>query len=553
MITDLVPHAADAQVRSVRVHLLTAERTVLALLVAVYAVLGLYVLDPDAVYSGDIGVKYVQARALVDAGFRNLNIPYPGAFLDPAREFFPLRPPFVMESGGATQEIFPPASAALQAIAVAAAGYPGMVSLSILSAAVILYCAARLVPPAYSAAVVAVLGVASPLWFYAVSGWEHAPAVAFGTAAFAVAVRGRGSAAAPLAGALVGAGATIRDEILLLVPGILLVAWLRHRRMRDVAGAAFGAAVPLIAAAALEVWWFHRSMAAHLRHAVHLLQSAMHVTTAPNMDVPALRPFTLRERYDTVIVYWLLGYGHLPIMLALVAAYAAGWLIRARWKTSGGFLPWLAGILVLASVDLHELITAPKWLAGLFRVAPYTVLALLPVPGPARGPLPRVVIATAVCYLALAFAGVDTSGGKSLGPRLLLPLLPLLAAVAVWTIAAHWRTRRVDDRLVAGCGAALVLMSAVMHLAGTVPAYVARNADDAAAVKAAYGPSAVASPHKYSSAPAEYVTVWSPPTSGTAYVQDPNARGVVYEIGMDGRVAAIRGGGPSIQYVEGCS
>jgi hypothetical protein len=76
---------------------------------------------------------------------------------------------------------------------------------------------------------------------------------------------------------------------------------------------------------------------------------------------------------------------------------------------------------------------------------------------------------------------------------------------------------------------------------------------EAAAVKAAYGPAAVASPHKYSSAPAEYVTVWSPPTSGTAYVQDPNARGLVYEIGMDGRVTAIRGGGPSIQYVEGCS
>jgi len=77
--------------------------------------------------------------------------------------------------------------------------------------------------------------------------------------------------------------------------------------------------------------------------------------------------------------------------------------------------------------------------------------------------------------------------------------------------------------------------------------------DEASAVKTAYGPAAVASPHKYSSAPAEYVTVWTPPTAGTAYVQDSNARGLVYEIGMDGRVAAIRGGGPSIQYVEGCS
>lgn len=76
--------------------------------------------------------------------------------------------------------------------------------------------------------------------------------------------------------------------------------------------------------------------------------------------------------------------------------------------------------------------------------------------------------------------------------------------------------------------------------------------DEAAAVKAAYGPAAKAEPHKYSSAPAEYVTVWSTPTTGD-YVQDPNARGLVYEIGMDGRVAAVRAGGPSIQYVEGCA
>jgi hypothetical protein len=39
-------------------------RTLLGVFALFYAVLGLWVLAPEAVYSGDIGVKYVQARAL---------------------------------------------------------------------------------------------------------------------------------------------------------------------------------------------------------------------------------------------------------------------------------------------------------------------------------------------------------------------------------------------------------------------------------------------------------------------------------------------------------
>jgi len=72
--------------------------------------------------------------------------------------------------------------------------------------------------------------------------------------------------------------------------------------------------------------------------------------------------------------------------------------------------------------------------------------------------------------------------------------------------------------------------------------------DEASAVKAAYGASAVVVPHKYEAAPAEYITVWA-----TADHTSPAARGVKYEIGADGKVKSIAGGGPSIEYVEGCS
>ena len=78
--------------------------------------------------------------------------------------------------------------------------------------------------------------------------------------------------------------------------------------------------------------------------------------------------------------------------------------------------------------------------------------------------------------------------------------------------------------------------------------------DDGEALKARYGASARFSPHKYEAAPAGYLTTWPGADAllGT-YVADPAARGLVFEIGGDGKVAFIHAGGPSIQYVEGCS
>ncbi|MGH7026655.1 hypothetical protein [Brevundimonas sp.] len=74
----------------------------------------------------------------------------------------------------------------------------------------------------------------------------------------------------------------------------------------------------------------------------------------------------------------------------------------------------------------------------------------------------------------------------------------------------------------------------------------------AAAVKQAYGAAAQLSPHKYESAPSEYVTVWSGGPRSEPYVTDTAARGVRYDVGVDGKVKAIHGGGPSIQLVESC-
>jgi hypothetical protein len=174
---------------------------------------------------------------------------------------------------------------------------------------------------------------------------------------------------------------------------------------------------------------------------------------------------------------WITSYA-----AALVLALALRW-----WrKTSLGLLAWLVAVIGLAALDLRELVTAPKWLAGLHRVSPYLAIALFPLPAGSgsRGWYVPVTLLTVAAYLALAFAGADTSGGKSLGPRLLLPLLPMLTVAAISTI---WRYRAAVtrvDRAIGYAGLVLIAMSAGMHVLGTIPAYVERNRGDAEAIVA---------------------------------------------------------------------
>ncbi|HZB26488.1 MAG TPA: hypothetical protein VE379_10170 [Vicinamibacterales bacterium] len=468
-------------------------RVLSAVIALYYAILGLAVLAPESVYSGDIGVQFVQARALLDQRFRSLNIDYPGEFLDPHRRLFPIRPPFVFQAGDTTQSIFPTATAVLQAPAVGALGLRGMILLSVLAGWATLVSVGRLAPPSTRVVTIGAIGLASPLWFYAVSGWHHALGMAAGAAAFALAWTSHSAAAPAYAGLVLGAGAILRDEVILLAPGVAVALWFAGRGARSVALLALGASAALAAAAVVDVFWFDRPAAAHLRHAVHFLQSALQTTDAPNAELPSLAPFTLRQRHETVIQYWLFGYGNDAWLLAYTAGLGLALVIRWRFQSGAGILVWLVAVAAAAALDCVELLTAPKWLAGLQRVAPYLAFVVLPPAVAAAGAprratlLPRVAVLTAIAYLVLAFAGVDTTGGKGLGPRLLLPLFPILVTAAIIRIRAYLQSVSRADVWSGRIGALLVLMALATHMYGTTVAYYARNRDDAAVVRAVAG------------------------------------------------------------------
>jgi hypothetical protein len=94
------------------------------------------------------------------------------------------------------------------------------------------------------------------------------------------------------------------------------------------------------------------------------------------------------------------------------------------------------------------------------------------------------------------------------------------------------------------------------HVAVTVRSDIATDrgvavGDPVAKVREAYpGVALAATPHAYQDPPAEYLTAWS--KRGDSERPAAEDRGVTYEINADGTVGSIRGGGPSIEYVEGC-
>ena len=444
-------------------------------------------LAPDAVYSGDFGVKFVQAHELWNNRFASLAIAPRNTFLDPDGRFSPLKAPFVFATRTGIQAIFPPAASVLQALFVPLNGLLGMRLLSVLSVTLTSWTAWRLSPRGWPGATMPlVIVLATPLWFYGVIESEHAPAIALASLSFVIALSGDGNdpRRAAAAGLILGAAASIRDESILLVPGLVLACRARGRGWRTAAWAIGGCVATLTLAAAVEVLWFGRPMAAHLRHAVHILRVALRMTNRPNEELPELQPLTLRQRWDYVGQYWVFGVGSDTLIISLAALVAICVAARAWSRNSWALLPALAALIVVAAFDLFYLLREPKWVPGLYRLSPFLAFAVIPPPAGVRDRwLWRVSLFSLASYVVLAFAGVDTSGGKSLGPRLLLPLLPLLVAASWRNVADFLSSTHLSDRVAGMGGMALTLLAFAIHLGAAIPAYIVRSNEDASAMR----------------------------------------------------------------------
>ena len=151
--------------------------------------------------------------------------------------------------------------------------------------------------------------------------------------------------------------------------------------------------------------------------------------------------------------------------------------------------PVAALVLIVTAmhlVDLADLVAAPRLMAGLFRLAPFLVLALLPQPGDGpTAPGVRLAWVTSVCYMAVVAVTINTEGGKPAGPRLVISLWPLLsvAAILTWRRYAALARNSWPARVTALAGLVLIAGSLTMEMSAVRRARATRNVEDAEAAR----------------------------------------------------------------------
>ena len=445
------------------------------LLVALVWVATLALLPRDGFWVVDNGSKYLQVLAAVRSGGASVAIEWPGRAIDPGFETNPIPFPYSLVQDGEIHYVSPPAFALASALPYRLLGTSGLYLLPLAGGIALLAALSALgrhlaLSPGARAGGVLLAGLATPVWFYSVSFWEHALAASLGVGALAAGFGYVSSerAGAPRMGrlaacaALAALGVWLRTDLYLLLPVLLLVLLAQVPRERRLDAAVRFAAAAL--AALLPLWllnWRYTGgpMGIHGASVLAYEEGILGHLRG--------RGAVLHNLF--VASHWRRGLS-LPLALPYLALFAANPAVEPRWFRRALPLAALVGSVGFA-VTLWGYRTSPHgplWQVlhanGLFAVAPVLALAFLRPRGATAGARERwwlwlLMLAYALLY-ALA-APVLSTAGVHWGARFLLLLYPPMALLAAGNLA-EWLARR-ERRLGAGA-AALVL--AVLLSAG---------------------------------------------------------------------------------------
>lgn len=384
---------------------------------------GLVVVGTDGFWIGDNAVKFLQVEAQVERGVGRADLEWAGRDLDPELRHNPLPAPFTLAHDGRLQAQYSPVFAALTVVPFRLLGPAGLYLLPFLGAVAAAFGARELAraigEDARGAALaMALAGLATPMWFYATTFWEHTPALACVLFATALHLRG-GSAAAQ--GVWAAAAVWFREEQLLFVA--LLGAALLVRRPRALL--AFGGAVAAVLLPQAAFLHYATGSPVGLHAAANLGGEYLGTRLAV-----ARRLWTATG--DPAFLEWAWA---LPALALLAASPRLGRPWFGRGVAVVAFVSAAATAVVLVRLfggdsPIRALLASNS----LLPAAPIVVLAgLLPADAdPRRARLTRLALGYGALYTALAPA--VSSGGVHWGCRFLLPLYPLLAVGAAATV-----------------------------------------------------------------------------------------------------------------------
>ena len=436
--------------------------------VAVVYCITLAALDRDGLWITDNEVKLLQLRGILQSGYTEFSIPWPGRDLDPEFNANPIPYMFSQVREGQLYPVFSPIFAILASVPYNWFGYTGLYVLPLLASLLALGGVARLVEVlvveegttrtiAIHGAVL-VAGLCTPLWFYSVVFWEHTLAASlcvWSVYHFACySADDEKPVRSLLWSSLFAAVAVyLRDELYIFCALLVLcTAW--HCRRRGLRQPVVAAAV--MALALLPLWLFQWKA---LGHPLGFHLSRHMATEAGFVGHLLSRP--------KVVYNLLVSSSPSPALSGLVTIPFVVAAIRTWWprtQASTSVVPALltmataGGIIALGGYPLTEspiqyMLSSSN---ALFAVAPVVILGLRhPLPGPS---VQRQVLVIIFGYMALYCLAAPDIGSKGIhwGNRYFLFVYPLLVALAASTISIHVKRIGSGERWRRGSVALLV-------------------------------------------------------------------------------------------------
>jgi hypothetical protein len=400
----------------------------------------------DSYWINDCGNKALVAQRLLETGYRELAFDIPAKPVDPADRAFPIAPPFAVAGEGGFVSVYPPAYPALAAPFLAAFGpvglrIPAAVGVAVCAGLFTLWLGGA-VGSAWAFGGGSVLALATPLFFYGITVWEHSITLALCLGAWLLAAR---DTPARLFGAgwCIATACWFREEMALMGIALALAGAVQWRRTAVPAWLLAGALLPGGGLLLLNQLVYGTPLGVHL--------AASSGAGAAASGLPEAAALSGARVFVSLLAG--LGRGDLEVALlgaVLLAAPLLGWLGARRRGTLApalvavavaGLTAWLLGALRTSAAErpLGELVRYN----GLLVQMPMLCLAGIGVrcvfgrpeyAGVRGGVLAGLLFlgfAVAVGMASGAGYGVQAGFGVHWGPRALLPALPALVALAL--------------------------------------------------------------------------------------------------------------------------
>ena len=402
---------------------------------------------------GDPGMKLIAARNVITHPARPFEIDLPRIgsrtvdFVDPSFRIHG------DHTHAATSELFPLMSAPLVAAFGISGAYvlPGLGFLLALAATA--WAGVALDRRRSPAALVLTAAACTPLLFYGLEFWEHAPAVGIAALATAMFVRGRSTLGLLTCGLLLGVAVLLRPEAAWYCAGLFVGArWLPSRpAVRHLATVLAGVAIVWVPATAGSVIHSGQLLGGHVARNMSGLSE----------DWWWDRIRTLRTWLAPSWIAWTAAGLLLPAAALATKARPA---VRSAVEIAG------ATFVAVAAVAAARGAFAP---ASVWNAAPAALLVIA-TPGLGVRQGGRFLVAVAVTCSLLVLLTAPNDGGSQWGPRyLLFAFIPvsILTADALTAMARRPRVAGVVAAILVVASSFMVQRSAYKNLQGAKQAY----------------------------------------------------------------------------------